>query len=459
MNLLDTELIVSALELEGWERARVRENADVILFNTCSVRQHAEDKVYSALGRLRVWKEENPQRVLGILGCMAQKDQATIFRRAPHVDLVIGPGRLDLLLPRLRELVSAPRHASRALATRVLEISSARTREEFHQFESPCGINLRPISAREFPFSAYVRVMFGCNRFCSYCIVPSVRGTEQSRPPQQIFNELHALANQACIEVTFIGQTVNSYRYREGEKTTRLVDLLEYASAMNAFQRIRFLTSYPRGMDDAILDAVATLPNLAPFFHVPAQSGSDAVLARMQRNYTQSEYRELIERIRTRIPHAAIVSDFIVGFCGETENDFAATVDLVRWARFKNSYIFKYSPRAGTAANELADDVPEKIKRHRNQELLAVQNEICLELNQELIGKKVEVLVEGINQIAGENEEKKQLQRDENLESEKLIGRTSCDRIVVFDGDVSLIGKIVSVKIESAAPFTLFGEL
>ncbi|MGL4943720.1 MAG: tRNA (N6-isopentenyl adenosine(37)-C2)-methylthiotransferase MiaB [Thermoguttaceae bacterium] len=446
MNTLDTELATAALLQAGFSVAASRDDADIILFNTCSVRQHAEDKVYSALGRLVEWKRLRPQRILGVIGCMAQKDGESIFRRAPYVDLVLGPGHLDKLCDALNEIAATRKpldmsggsvHRHKKSDLHKLEVSTSRSREEFTPFEQT-----RIAEARPTPFQAHVRVALGCDKLCTYCVVPSVRGPEQSRPPKLIVDELKSLADQGCIEVTLIGQTVNSYRHRDGDKTTTLADILVAANDISGLQRIRFLTNYPRGMDDNLIAAAATLPKVSPFFHVPAQSGSDSVLARMRRRYTIAEYRELLSRIRDRIPHAAIVSDFIVGFCGETEDEFAATLALVRESRFKNSYIFKYSQRDGTPATKLfSDDVPEETKRRRHAELLTAQNEVSLVLNEELVGRDVDVLVEG----------------ESGVRENQLTGRTVCDRIVVFDGDTSLAGKIVSVRIESAAPFTLHG--
>lgn len=445
MNVLDSELAAAGLLKAGFEKAETQKHADIILFNTCSVRQHAEDKVYSALGRLKHWKSHKPHGVIAVIGCMAQKDKGTIFKRAPHVDLVLGPGRLEKLPERILEILESPHLGVRPPDSRLLDIGLERTinphsavKESFRLFDPA-----RSEEARDAKFQAMVRIMFGCDKFCTYCIVPSVRGPEQSRPPHEIETEIKTLADQGVVEITLIGQTVNSYRYTEGEKTHRLADLLEMANEVPGIKRVRFLTGYPLGMDDRLLDAVRDLPKVSPYIHVPAQSGSDAVLKRMKRNYTVAQYKDLLERINSRIPHAAVTSDFIVGFCGETEVEYRETFELVRFGRFKNSFIFKYSERTGTKAAELfQDDVPEETKKRRNNELLEVQNAISYELNREFVGRTVEILVDGPGGRPGQ-----------------MSGRTNCDRIVVFEGGPETLGRFFDLEITEAAPFTLFGSV
>ncbi len=446
MNVLDSELVAADLLAAGYEPVRTARQADVILFNTCSVRQHAEDKIYSALGRLKQLKEHRPGTIIGVIGCMAQKDQERIFRRAPHVDLVVGPGQLRQLPALLEHL-----HAG---AGRVLEVSLDRkagtrssVRESFQKYDPH-----RTAAVRAVPHQALVRIMFGCDKFCSYCIVPSVRGPEQSRPADEIIEEVRRLAGDGCLEVTLIGQTVNSYTDNANGRTTRLSDLLARLHEIGGIKRLKFVTNYPKHMTDDLLAAVRDLPKVSPYLHIPAQSGSNEVLKRMKRGYTAEEYGEMLARIRETIPGAAVTSDFIVGFCGETEDDFQQTVELVRRGRFKNSFIFKYSPRPGTKAAELyADDVPEAVKRRRNNELLAIQNEVSLEENQPFLGRTVEILVEGPSKVSRKKSE------DDSIV--QLVGRTACDRIVVFDGPPELSGRILPVRIEKADAFTLVGSV
>jgi tRNA-2-methylthio-N6-dimethylallyladenosine synthase len=295
--------------------------------------------------------------------------------------------------------------------------------------------------------------MFGCDKFCTYCVVPRVRGPEQNRPAAEIEEEVRRLAGDGCLEITLLGQTVNSYRDTSTGRTLHLADLLCRLHDIEGLRRLRFVTNHPRHMTDELLQAVRNLPKACPYLHVPAQSGSNAVLARMKRGYTVESYREMVERVRQNVPGAAITSDFIVGFCGETEEDFRQTVALVRWGRFKNSFIFKYSPRPATKAFELyEDDVPEDVKRRRNHELLAIQNAISLEENRPFLGRRVEILVEGPSKAA-----KKKSGVPAEAAPAQLVGRTTCDRIVVFDGEEQLAGQLVTVEIERVDAVTLFG--
>jgi tRNA-2-methylthio-N6-dimethylallyladenosine synthase len=467
MNELDSELVVASLRKDGYELTTSAAAADTILFNTCSVRQHAEDKIYSALGRLKNAKREHPGKVIGVLGCMAQKDQSLIFKRAPYVDLVVGPGQLHQVPALVREI-----REQGAARTQRMEVSLGRKDgsriqiERSHESFDP----LRDPAMRPTPYQAYVRIMIGCDKFCTYCIVPSVRGPEQSRPPQDILAESRQLASEGCREITLLGQTVNSYRYRNGDRTWRLSDLLASLHDVDGIERIKFVTNYPKDMTNDLLAAVRDLPKVSKYLHVPVQSGSNAVLQRMKRGYTVEEYREMLARTREWIPGLAVTSDFIVGFCGETEDEFQLTMDLVRESRFKNSFIFKYSERPGTKGAELyADDVPDDVKRRRNNELLALQNEISEADNHTFLGQEVTVLVEGPSKAA----EKQAAANAPTRESERagssstpafseqvqLTGRTMCDRIVVFTGNRRQIGQTLPVVIYDANAHTLFGEV
>jgi tRNA-2-methylthio-N6-dimethylallyladenosine synthase len=475
MNVLDSELVVASLRREGYELTRSTAEADCVLFNTCSVREHAEEKIYSALGRLKNAKLKHPEKVIGVIGCMAQNHQRTVFERAPYVDLVVGPGQLHQV-PALVAKVAAGDGQQ-------LEVSLGRregTRadiERSHESFDP----LRDPSMRPTPFQAYVRIQIGCDKFCTYCIVPSVRGPEQSRPPGHIVAEARQLAAEGCKEITLLGQTVNSYRYRDGDRTTRMSDLLASLHEIPELERIKFVTNYPKDMTDDLLAAVRDLPKLCKYLHVPVQSGSDAVLLRMKRGYTVGEYREMHARVREWLPAAAVTSDFIVGFCGETDEDFDQTRELVRECRFKNSFIFKYSERPGTKGAELyADDVPEEVKRVRNNELLAIQNEISEEDNQAFLGEQVEVLVEGPSKAAQRHGQsatgvspvlnpeqtlaagltgETPVAHERGVGPVQLVGRTMCDRIVVFDGNPRQIGQTLPVSVYDANAHTLFGAV
>ena len=446
MNMLDSELVVAALRKDGYELTDSTSDADTILFNTCSVRQHAEDKIYSALGRLKNAKKSHPDKVIGVLGCMAQKDQRLIFERAPYVDLVVGPGQLHQV-PRLVDEVRSDRQPRLEVSLGRKDGAAADIRRSHESYDP-----LRDPQMRPTPYQAYVRIMIGCDKFCTYCIVPSVRGPEQSRPPAEILAEARQLAVEGCREITLLGQTVNSYRYREGDRTWRLSDLIAALHDLDGIARIKFVTNYPKDMTGDLLAAVRDLPKVAKYLHVPVQSGSDTVLRRMKRGYTVGEYREMLTRCYDQIPGVAVTSDFIVGFCGETEADFEATCDILRSARFKNSFIFKYSERPGTkGAERYPDDVPEDVKKRRNNELLAIQNAISEEDNEPFIGHDVEVLVEGPSKAAEK--------RGDDGPVLQLTGRTMCDRIVVFEGNRRQIGRILPVTIYDCNSFTLFGQV
>jgi tRNA-2-methylthio-N6-dimethylallyladenosine synthase len=447
MNVLDSEMVVASLRKRGFDVARDLDSADVILFNTCSVREQAENKTYSALGRLRSFKKQHPEKIIGVMGCMAQKDQQIVFSRAPYVDLVVGPGQLARI-PDLIDEVAAGKGQQMAVSLGRKDGAQSDIKRSHETFDP-----LRDPTMRPTPFQAYLRIQIGCDKFCTYCIVPMTRGPEQGRPPEQILAEARVLADQGCKEITLIGQTVNSYKYTSGGRTTRLSDLLYQLHEIDGIRRLKFVTNYPKDMTDDLLEAVRDLPKCSHYLHVPVQSGSNAVLARMKRGYTVEEYREMMGRIRARLPHAAVTSDFIVGFSGETEADFQLTYDLVAECRFKNSFIFKYSERPGTKGAELyADDIPYEIKNRRNNDLLELQNRISEQDNQQFLGERVEVLVEGVSDRA-------RRQGEDQGDLVQLTGRTPCDRIVVFDGNPRLVGQIIPLAIYDVAAHTLFGAV
>jgi tRNA-2-methylthio-N6-dimethylallyladenosine synthase len=453
MNVLDSELVVGSLRRAGYQLTHDPADADVILFNTCSVRQHAEDKIYSALGRLRSHKKRFPDKVLGVLGCMAQKDRERILRRAPHVDIVCGTGQLARL-PALIDEARRTRTPQLALSLGRAEASRHEVEASFESYDPMRDPTMRPT-----PFQAYVRVQIGCDKFCTYCVVPSVRGPEQGRPPEHIAAEVRQLAGEGCKEVTLVGQTVNSYRYRYGDgREERLSDLLARVHDTPGVERIKFITNFPRDMGDDLLDVVRTLPKVCSYLHVPAQSGCNDVLKRMKRLYTVEYYRDMLQRCRERVPGVAVSSDFIVGFCGETEASFEKSCDLVREAGFKNSFIFKYSARPGTKADDLyPDDVPEHVKKRRNNDLLAIQNAVSLADHRRRVGDTVEVLVEGRSKNALKASGERQ--SAESGGPVQLTGRTTTDHIVVFEGNERLTGRTVLVRVEEATAFTLFGSV
>ena len=439
MNKLDSELSVGSLVKEGYTFTEDEKAADVILLNTCSVRHKAEHKVYSQLGSLRDQKEKNPGLILGVLGCMAQNEGEKIFKRMPHVNLICGT-RMFSKLPELLEEINGSNK-------RILAVDE----------DGEVSFD-RLITQREDRYKAFVSVMRGCDNYCSYCIVPYVRGREFSRPVEDIINEVKGLADDGCKEVMLLGQNVNSYGKGLNGNTT-LATLLRRLDPIEGIERIRFVTSHPRDMTRDILEAVSELPKVCENLHMPAQSGSNKMLEKMRRQYTSEYYRELVEMAMSLVPDITIASDFIVGFPGETEDDFEDTVSLVRDVRYQNCFVFKYSPRTGTAATELKDDVPEKTKKKRNQILLDLQSKISAERNKEMIGKSVEILVEGTSKT------------DES----RLTGRTRQNQIVVFGlpetcptessgrghsrsvGPSSLLGKLANVDIVDSTDLTLFG--
>lgn len=445
MNVLDSEVVIGTLKRQGYVLTETPTDADVILFNTCSVREHAEEKTYSAIGRAAPRKRLNPETVVGVIGCMAQKDQEKVRMRAPLVDLVVGTGQLA----KIPELIAEVRRTGEpqfALSLGRADAGRNDVEASFESFDPARDPQMRPT-----PFQAYVRIQIGCDKFCTYCVVPSTRGPEQSRHPDHLVHEVRQLVDQGCKEVTLLGQTVNSYDYDHGDgRTTRLSDLLTRMHDTPGLERIKFVTNYPKDMTDDLLDAVRELPKVCKYLHVPVQSGCDDVLKRMKRNYTASYYREMLARCREKVPGVAVSSDFIVGFCGETEESFQKTMQLVEEARFKNSFIFKYSERPGTkAADRYPDDIPEEIKKRRNNELLAVQNANSLADHRQRIGRTVTVLVEGPSRIGQRSSEPHR----------QLIGRTMTDHITVFDGSDRLVGETVSVQVHDASAFTLYGTV
>jgi tRNA-2-methylthio-N6-dimethylallyladenosine synthase len=446
MNVLDSEMVVADLRRHGYEIVNTPAQADTVLLNTCSVREHAEEKIYSQLGRLRLDKEKQPHMTIGVMGCMAQKDQKIIFERAPFVDLVVGPGQLHQI-PELLQRVEQGEGRQMAVSLNRKEGTQADIRRSHETFDP-----LRDPTMRPSPCQAYLRIQIGCDKFCTYCVVPNTRGPEQGRPPQEILAEARILAEQGCKEITLLGQTVNSYKHTSEGKTTRLADLLRELHDIEGIVRLKFVTNYPKDMTAELLTTVRDLPKCMPYLHVPAQSGSDAVLKRMKRGYSVADYEAMMARIKELLPGAAVSSDFIVGFCGETDEDFQQTMELVRRYRFKNSFIFKYSVRPGTKAAELLpDDVPEEIKSLRNNQLLALQNSISEEDNARFVGQTVEILVEGPSKLAQ--------RRGDEGPLLQMTGRTPCDRIVVFDGNRRQEGELLDIRIHDANAHTLTGTV
>ncbi len=447
MNKLDTALVTTALEEAGFGLSESVKEADVVLINTCSVREHAEQLVLSHLGHLKHIKKSRPDLVVGVIGCMAQRLGDELLEHEA-VNIVCGPAEI----PQISELLAKAvreRQKSLAVTEKIRRKGSQQQSRALEEFESAYGIKDERI-----PAQAFVRVMRGCNNFCSYCVVPYVRGPEVSRSSEAVIEQIRKLADHGVKQVTLLGQTVNSYKYKIGEKTWSLADLLEAASDIEGIEWLRFVTSYPSEEHfDEIMQVMAGSPKVCEYLHIPAQSGSDRILRAMNRNYSSRRYLELLDRAREIVPGISIAGDFIVGFPGESEEDFQATVNLVEKARYKNAFIFKYSPRPGTKSDKrLQDNVPGEVKQRRNVELLAVQEKISDELSREFLGEEVKVLVEGLSK-------KPHLNMADAGDNPQLVGRSSGDWIVVFNGPESLTGKFIRVKIESVSPLTLFGRL
>jgi tRNA-2-methylthio-N6-dimethylallyladenosine synthase len=487
MNRLDSELVTASLRAAGHEMVDDHGEAEVVLYNTCSVRRHAEEKAYSRLGGdSRRKAHHRPRLILGVLGCMAQREGQELARRFGQLDIVCGPGQLA----RLPELIAAAAAGSRAVALDPDPIEARRrgkdpadaNRAEGAGADGAApegsaivaaagGANRADATAAsdEADFDAldlardcrngaagaqaYVRVMKGCDNFCTYCIVPLVRGPEQSRRPERIVQEVRRLIDAGVTEITLLGQTVNRYRWSDGGKTVRFSDLLADVADVPHLRRLRFVTSHPLDFTDDILHIMAERANICEYIHLPPQSGSDAVLGRMNRKYTRGQYDELVDRARAIVPGVVLAGDFIVGFPGETEADHEASAELMRRSGFKNSFVFKYSPRPGTAAaRNMPDDVPEEVKRRRNNELLAVQQEVGLAHHRSYIGASAEVLVEGPSVRAAKQG------FEPSAERTQLVGRTRGDHIVHFFGPQRLAGQYVHVRITEATSLSLRGE-
>ena len=460
MNVLDSELVMGLLRKAGYEATDDMTTADLVLLNTCSVRDHAEQKAFSRLGSLRRPKLAKPDMVVGVIGCMGERDPDGIFEKMPHVDLVCGPAELNKLPAMIEE--------ARAGGKRLIALSQAWSRKSTPlqralEFDSVEALDQSRAPALPDRVSqSYVRVQRGCDKFCSFCVVPYTRGPERSRPPQQIIDEVKSLADYGAKEVTLLGQTVNSYVHQESGRPVRFAELLARVSEVWGIERVRFVTSYPGDFTGDILEAMRDLPNVCEYLHLPVQSGSDAVLKRMHRQYTVGEYDDLIARARQYVPNITIASDFIVGFCDETDEEHDASVALIERSRFKNIFVFKYSERPGTVAGRrIPDNVPDEVKRRRNVELLAVQERISAAHNQTLIGDTVEVLVEGFSKAAMKAQEAEQSRGAEIgwRQSDQLIGRTRGDQIVVFPGATNHIGSLATVLITDATALTLHGTL
>ena len=424
MNISDAERMEGQLATLGYERTEDMARADLILLNTCCVRETAEDKVYGKIGEIKHVKRANPALIFGITGCMAQKEGEALIRRAPHIDFVLGTNKVHELKATVRRLESARRGP-------VVDVLLG---------DAPLPENV-PIE-RTGRLSAWVPIMYGCNNFCTYCIVPYVRGREHSRRPEDVVREVEEAAAQGFKEITLLGQNVNSYG--KDHKLASFAELLLMVDAVKGVERVRYMTSHPKDLSDAVIDAVRQGRHICPHFHLPVQHGSDRILRAMNRVYRKDAYRSLVERIRAAVPDASLTTDLIVGFPGETEEDFGELLDFLREIRYDAAYTFLYSKRSGTPAATMEAQVEDSVKKERLHRLMEVQNEISLEKNAALKGTVQEVLAEGPSRT------------DEDV----WTGRTGTNKIVLWrKKGQETEGDIVRVRITQPQTWVLKGEL
>jgi tRNA-2-methylthio-N6-dimethylallyladenosine synthase len=416
MNEYDSDFLAGSLIDLGLSPVDVPEAADVLLINTCTVRAKPEQKAYSLLGRFSEIKNRKSDVILGVVGCLAQQKSAELLKRFPGIDFVLGPRDLSGIRGVIQELQSAIRKRKKIVATE-LENSIPAPKTAFTR--SNGGV------------TAFVSIMEGCNNFCSYCIVPYVRGREVSRSPDDIILEVRNLIACGVKEITLLGQNVNSYCWAEARETSDFVSLLAKLDEIEGLRRVRFTTSHPKDLSGELIECFGTLNKLCPHIHLPFQAGSNEVLKRMKRRYTREKYMDHVARLREVVPDIAITSDVMVGFPGESEQDFESTLDLIRSVQFDGLFSFKYSDRKGTVSNEMPDKIGESEKSRRLKILQSLQKQITLIKNKAIEGRTVEVLVEGQSKKGGQ-----------------LTGRTGSNKTVNFISDKEVIGEIVNVYIE-----------
>jgi len=425
MNEHDSEKLAGVLEGEGYHPTEELTEADIIILNTCCVRENAELKVYGKVGQLKRLKENNPDLIIGICGCMMQQEEVVneIKAKYRHVDIVFGTHNIHHF-PKLLKQAKEQKNP-------LVQVWDENTEL----------IPDMPVQRTD-DHRAWVTTIYGCNNFCTYCIVPYVRGREKSRPIEDIVREVKELATDGVKEVTLLGQNVNSYGNDFADKTD-FADLLTALNEIEGLARIRFMTAHPKDCSDRLIEAVANLEKVCNHFHLPVQAGSNKVLKAMNRNYTREEYIDLIERVRAKNPNASISTDVIVGFPGESEEDFQDTLDLFEKVEYDMAYSFMYSKRTGTPAAKMEEQVPDDVKNDRLQRLIDLQSSISMKNNQPYLNQTVEVLVEG----------------ESKNNPETLTGRTTTNKIVIFEGDKNLTGQLVSVKINKVQSWTLYGTI
>lgn len=420
MNLNDSEVIDSMMEKLKYSKVKKPEDATLIIFNTCCVREGVDEKVYGRIGDYKRLKRKNPSLLIIVCGCLAQKDGKSMIKKAPHIDLVLGPnqiGNLPDLISRAREGISHVVHTEWDIA------------------------DIQNLPKRASKITAWVPVSYGCDNYCSFCIVPYVRGRERSRPPADIIEEVKKLASEGYKEITLLGQNVNSY----GKGLTGDVNFGHLLSAVNSIEgieRIRFTTSHPKDFKYEYIELISKLDKLCEWFHLPLQAGDDEVLKNMNRQYKVGDYRRLVENIRSHIPEASITTDLIVGFPGETEEQFENTLTFVSEISYDQAFMFKYSIRSGTAAAEMTHQVDEEEKQRRLAKLIDIQNNITQKKNISMEGEVVEVLAEGRTK----------------KNPDRYAGRTRGNKLVAFDSFEDVTGKLVSVKIDKGFTWGLVGK-
>ena len=421
MNVGDTEIVVSLMQREGYVYTERAEEADVVLINTCSIRDNAEQRIWGRLAEMRSLRKRRPGLVVGILGCMAERLREKLLEGSSGVDVVAGPDAYRDLPRLVREAEAGGKGVNVLLST-----------EETYADIAPVRLDRNGVSA-------FVAIMRGCNNYCSYCVVPYTRGRERSRDAATIVAEAQSLFDNGYREVTLLGQNVNSYRTGEVD----FPELLRRVAEISPQLRVRFATSHPKDMSDRLLETMASMPNICRSIHLPAQSGATTMLERMNRKYTREWYLDRVGAIRRRMPDCSITTDLIAGFSGETEEEHAQTLSLMREVGYDFAYMFKYSERPGTyAQRHLPDDVPEEVKSRRLQEIIALQNELGLASYRRDVGREFEVLVEG----------------ESKRDAQQLSGRTSQNKVVVFDRGSHRIGEYVKVRITGCTAATLFGQ-
>jgi tRNA-2-methylthio-N6-dimethylallyladenosine synthase len=418
MNLADSELVGGILQREGYAFTNRIEEADVVLLNTCAIRENAEQRIYGRLGHISTFKRQNPHLIVGILGCMAERLRMRFVEQEKLVDVVVGPDEYR----KLPSLVDSAFGGEKGIAVRLSRVESYD--------------DIDPL--RTDGISAWVSVMRGCDKFCAFCVVPFTRGRERSRAITSVVQEVAELADRGVKEVTLLGQNVNSYRDSE----RAFADLLLSVASIDRSLRIRFMTSHPQDMSDKLIEAIASTGNLCKYIHLPVQSGSDRLLTLMNRTYTVEHYLKLVEKIRRAMPGVGLSTDFISGFPSELEEDHRMTVDLTKEVQFDGAYTFKYSPRERTKAWEMDDDVPEEVKGQRVNEITQLQHQISLERNSMMIGTVERILVEGPSKKS----------------SDALSGRTDTNKTVVFPKIDEEIGQYVDIHIDRVNSATLFGR-